>query len=177
MSLHISTLWDEISRLVLFLSYRLTRRIRRRTFKQCTVLSLIVYPLRPLNRNPRRIAWILNQRWKVWRLRKPLKFRTAGPEYPLILLNLYLLSMSGATFPPQWKTFNNVLHHKHGSMHEHSINHNPVLPRFISKEQLVNFLTTHNLMNPSQHVFLERPFLPRSSFWRLEPSYQSAYSH
>lgn len=92
----------------------------------------------------------------------PAIFSLGGMDIPILLTNLFNLSMSCGTFPPQWKTSVIIPIHKNGSLQNPSnyrpINHTPVISRVmekIIKGRLMEYLKGFNLVNPGQHGFLQ----------------------
>ncbi|MBM6549250.1 RNA-directed DNA polymerase [Streptococcus dysgalactiae] len=92
----------------------------------------------------------------------PALFKLGGPDIGIFLLNLFTLSMKDSTFPVQWKSSIVIPHHKKGPLYDTScyrpINHTPIVSRLmerIVKEQIVEFLTSRNLISDRQHGFLK----------------------
>lgn len=113
----------------------------------------------------------------------PVLFLTTGPDPPLLLLNLLSLPMSCVTFLSQWKTSIILPHTKNGSTLDPqnfcSTNRTQVPSRLgdnVVTEQLVNFLTTNNLII-SQNGFLGGLLCLALRFDFLNLAAESADSH
>ena len=92
----------------------------------------------------------------------PAFFRLGGSDIPLLLLNLFNISLKHSIFPSQWKTSVIVPLHKRGPRNDpqnyRPINHTPIISRImerIVKDQLSIFLLSNNLLNQNQHGFLK----------------------
>jgi hypothetical protein len=88
-----------------------------------------------------------------------LKF--GGPDIPILLLNLFNLSLTSGVVPMQWKQSRILPRHKGGPSSDiknyRPINHIPtsclILERIV-KETLTEYLLRERLINNSQHGFL-----------------------
>ncbi|MBM6549285.1 RNA-directed DNA polymerase [Streptococcus dysgalactiae subsp. equisimilis] len=92
----------------------------------------------------------------------PTALTSGGPDVPLLLLNLFNLSLKYGTFPSQWKTSVIIPLHKKGPTHNPNnyrpINTTPIVSRLFEKlvkKPLVGYLLTNNLINDKQHGFLQ----------------------
>lgn len=84
-----------------------------------------------------------------------------GPDIPLLLLNIFTLSMTRHVFPNMWKHAVVIPRHKRGSRlnidNYRPISHTPIASRIMErlvKAAMLRFLLPHNLLNRSQHGFL-----------------------
>ncbi|CAH8482514.1 unnamed protein product [Dicrocoelium dendriticum] len=85
-----------------------------------------------------------------------------GDDIPLIVLNIFSLSLQSGQYPERWKTATVIPRHKSGSKTDirnyRPISHTAILSRMLErivKEHLVSFLISHKLLSPSQHGFLK----------------------
>lgn len=92
-------------------------------------------------------------------------FRSGKPRITLLWLNLFSTSMLTGALPVQQKvsTIVPILINKpvHDPQNYRPVNQTPILTRLMermAKDQLVDFLTTKELISEFQHGFLKRRF-------------------
>ena len=92
----------------------------------------------------------------------PAAFCLGGPDIPLLLSNVFNLSLKCSIFPTQWKTSIIIPLHKKGSIHEpenyRPVNHTPIVSRImerIIKKTMITHLMQNKLLNMGQHGFLQ----------------------
>lgn len=89
--------------------------------------------------------------------------KQGGTDIPLLLLNLFNLSMQSSHVPSHWKHAIVIPHHKKGPKDKlanyRPISHTSILLKImekIVKDQTSDFLLSRNLISKSQHGFIKR---------------------